>query len=666
MKTEKNSRNHNFPGRLALVYKDWKSFIRGNDLTPSKHLSNLVIESWKRSRAYGIDPFISNVALTLKGQDLKNLLAKNKALIDMCMSFMEILYSHVRGSGFSVVLFDSESYMLSMIGDDDILAHQQAGGYKVGSCWSEEIMGANASGTCVAFDRPIQICACEHFCRLAHGYSGSTAPIHDPEGNLLGVINMTGVYEKVTPHTLGAVVSVAQAIEKELCRNRAIEDLSEAYDLQKAIFESSQEAMIAIAKDKTIKLVNEKAKKLLKIGSNAHGKKLRDLFPEKENNNFKKDLLSGSAIVDREYTIVRNQTLCKFTVSSTPITSPSNQSQGSIITLNEIKRARNLVTNTIGAKAKFNFRNIIGNNPDFLTTLELGKKASKTSSNLLLLGESGTGKDIFAQAIHQSSSRKNGPYITINCGAIPRELITSELFGYTGGAFTGSKKGGSPGKFELADGGSLFLDEIGEMPLELQIVLMRVIEERRVTRIGGKVDMPFDVRIIAATNKNLREEVAKGNFREDLYFRLNVFTIEMLPLRSRKDDIPLLTESIVDRLNNSLGSAIRHVDDRVMESFMNYDWPGNVRELQNVIERMMNLAPGSKLTADLLPMEITNYKKTYPQSFDDLSLEALEQARIIELLKSNLTKDEIARQLKIARSTLYLKIKKYGLQDIAI
>jgi transcriptional regulator with PAS, ATPase and Fis domain len=177
--------------------------------------------------------------------------------------------------------------------------------------------------------------------------------------------------------------------------------------------------------------------------------------------------------------------------------------------------------------------------------------------------------------------------------------------------------------------------------------------------------MPFDVRIIAATNKNLREEVAKGNFREDLYFRLNVFTIEMPPLRSRKDDIPLLTESIVDRLNNSLGSAIRHVDERVMESFMNYDWPGNVRELQNVIERMMNLAPGSKLTADLLPMEITNYKKTYPQSFDDLSLEALEQARIIELLKSNLTKDEIARQLKIARSTLYLKIKKYGLQDIA-
>jgi transcriptional regulator with PAS, ATPase and Fis domain len=321
------------------------------------------------------------------------------------------------------------------------------------------------------------------------------------------------------------------------------------------------------------------------------------------------------------------------------------------------------VTTTIGAKAKFGFGDIVGTDPRFLPILDMGKKAAESTSNVLLLGESGSGKDIFAQAIHHSSSRRSGPYIAINCGAIPRELITSELFGYTEGAFTGSKKGGSPGKFELADGGTIFLDEIGEMPLELQIVLLRVIEERCVTRIGGKMNMPFDVRIIAATNKNLREEVSKGNFREDLYFRLNVFTIEMIPLRARKNDIPLLVESIISRLNDSLGTDIMEVDERVISQLLDYDWPGNVRELQNVIERMINLAPGSKLTPDLLPMEISNAKNFFSHHYDNMSLEELEKARIAEMLNADLTKDEMARRLKIARSTLYLKIKKYGLQD---
>ena len=665
MSIQNQRRTHNFPGRLAHVYSAWNKFINGERFEPSKYDQQIILESWRRSRGYGVDPYLKQVSKALKGPKLKALLEENKTLIEICKPFMKILYSHVKGSGFSVVLFDSTSHLLRVIGDDDIISDHLRGGYVVGSCWSEQSMGTNGCGTALSEDTPIQVCACEHFCRIAHRYSCSTAPIHDPERNIIGGINMTGLYEKVTPHTLGVVVAASHAIENELRRQKASQEVTEAYDLQQAIFESSQDAKIAIAKDKTVKLVNEKAKGLLNLPRDVVGKKLKDVFSEKENNAFTKDLLSGSPLVDREYTIFRGTERYKFTVSSTPINSSIEKAQGSIVALREIKRTRKLVTHTIGAKAKFHFKEIVGTDPRFCMTLEMGKKAAESSSNVLLLGESGSGKDIFAQAIHHSSKRKSGPYIAINCGAIPRELITSELFGYTEGAFTGSKKGGNPGKFELADGGTIFLDEIGEMPLELQIALLRVIEERAVTRIGGKMMMPFDVRIIAATNKNLREEVSKGNFREDLYFRLNVFTIEMIPLRARKNDIPLLTESIISRLNDSLGTNIQEIDHRVMESLMNYEWPGNVRELQNVIERMINLAPGNKLSPDLLPMELFSPKKAGTHNFDNMDIEEFERIRISELLQSKLSKNEIARQLKIARSTLYLKMKKYGLEDIA-
>lgn len=664
MSIKNKRRTHNFPGRLAHVYSAWNKFVDGERIEPSKYNQQIILESWGRSRGYGVDPYLERVSKALKGRKLKALLEENETLIEICKPFMKILYSHVKGSGFSVVLFDSTSHLLRVIGDDDIISDHLRGGYVVGSCWSEQSMGTNGCGTALSEDTPIQVCACEHFCRIAHRYSCSTAPIHDPEGNIIGGINMTGLYEKVTPHTLGAVVAASHAIENELRRQKASQEVTEAYDLQQAIFESSQDAKIAIAKDKTVKLVNEKAKRLLNLPHDVVGKKLKNVFAEKENSTFTKDLLSGSPLVDREYTVFRGAERYKFTVSSTPINSSIEKAQGSIVALREIKRTRKLVTHTIGAKAKFHFKNIVGTDPRFCMTLEMGKKAAQSTSNVLLLGESGSGKDIFAQAIHHSSKRKSGPYIAINCGAIPRELITSELFGYTEGAFTGSKKGGNPGKFELADGGTIFLDEIGEMPLELQIALLRVIEERAVTRIGGKMMMPFDVRIIAATNKNLREEVSKGNFREDLYFRLNVFTIEMIPLRARENDIPLLAESIISRLNDSLGTDIQEVDQRVMESLMNYEWPGNVRELQNVIERMINLAPGNKLTPDLLPMELFSPKKTGTHNFDNMDFEEFERIRISELLQSNLSKNEIARQLKIARSTLYLKMKKYGLEDI--
>jgi transcriptional regulator with PAS, ATPase and Fis domain len=287
--------------------------------------------------------------------------------------------------------------------------------------------------------------------------------------------------------------------------------------------------------------------------------------------------------------------------------------------------------------------------------------ASQINSNVLLLGESGTGKDLFAQAIHNSSGRRDGPYVAINCATIPRDLITSELFGYVEGAFTGSRKGGSQGKFELADGGTIFLDEIGETPLEVQAALLRVMEDKSIIKIGGTKVTTVNVRIIAATNKHLKEEVRKGKFREDLYYRSNVFTIRMVPLRKRIEDIPLLVDSFIKNISRSMGKEIVSIDSMVMEYFMSYQWPGNVRELQNVLERMINIAHTSKLAVDLLPREIIRSRSPENAEEDVEPVDTMERGLILRLLGSSLTKKNIAKKLGISRSTLYRKLEKYEL-----
>lgn len=244
-----------------------------------------------------------------------------------------------------------------------------------------------------------------------------------------------------------------------------------------------------------------------------------------------------------------------------------------------------------------------------------------------------------------------------------RDLITSELFGYSDGAFTGSRKGGSQGKFELADGGTIFLDEIGEIPLELQAALLRVIEDKSITRIGGTKVTTIDVRIIAATNKNLKEEVRKGKFREDLYYRLNVFAIRMVPLREKKDDIPLLVDCFVRNISGAMGKVIKTIEKDVLEKFINFQWPGNIRELQNVLETMINIAHASRLTANLLPSEIADERFMEDTDYGIEPVSKIERKLMMKMLKLNVTKKEIAKQMGISRSTLYRKLDKYECKD---
>ncbi|AOT73085.1 sigma 54-interacting transcriptional regulator [Geosporobacter ferrireducens] len=313
---------------------------------------------------------------------------------------------------------------------------------------------------------------------------------------------------------------------------------------------------------------------------------------------------------------------------------------------------------------KYSFESIVGVSSGIVKLKSMSQKVAKRSSNVLILGESGTGKELFAHAIHNFSMRANGPFIKVNCAAIPSELLESELFGYEEGAFTGAKKGGKIGKFELADKGSIFLDEIGDMDMKMQAKLLRVLQEKEIERVGGNTTKAIDVRIIAATNKKLDKMVEEGKFREDLYYRLNVVTLNIPPLRERVQDIKLLAKYLVDKLCHNMGIIVTNISEEVMRYLTNYSWPGNIRELENVLERALNLLDKETIIeSHHLPTKIVENVSVSNGNIEDLqsTLARMEKEIILKCLKSvNGNKKEAAKRLNISRTSLYQKLEKYG------
>lgn len=329
--------------------------------------------------------------------------------------------------------------------------------------------------------------------------------------------------------------------------------------------------------------------------------------------------------------------------------------------------------------ALFTFDDLKGDSPAFRSAKETAACAAASPSNVLITGESGTGKEMFAQAIHNASTRRNAPFIPINCGAIPKELIGSELFGYEGGAFTGARKEGSPGKFEQANGGTVFLDEIAEMPLDMQSFLLRFLEDGVVSRIGSKKFLKLDVRIIAATNKDLWECVQQNMFRLDLYFRLNVLHLELPSLRDRADDMAMLVEHFLTSISGRLGKDVRVADPDVIELFARYPWPGNLRELRNILERCVNVSETPELSVASMPPDVVKALRAgdtagarragsedayvpeaptrrAPASLNYEEYEA-EQIRTL-MIEHRGNKSLVAQELGISRSTLYRKLQR--------
>lgn len=320
-------------------------------------------------------------------------------------------------------------------------------------------------------------------------------------------------------------------------------------------------------------------------------------------------------------------------------------------------------------QAHWQFDDLIGASTEFTMIKSMAQQLAHTRSTILITGESGTGKELFAQSIHNQGEQE-GPFVRVNCAALPENLLESELFGYEEGAFTGAKKGGKPGKFELAKGGTIFLDEIGDMPIGMQTKLLSVLQERVVERVGGTNPISIKVRVIAASNRDLEEMVANHEFREDLYYRLNVVRLHLPPLRERREDIPLLVDYLMDGINANLNTHVTHISNEALHMLQNYNWPGNVRELQNLLERAINLASlkqGVRLDVqhfpslgEALPPAVTENGCTTLNA----SVQRLEKELIEQMLKStNYNKAKTAKELGLNKSVLYSKMRKYGLLD---
>lgn len=311
--------------------------------------------------------------------------------------------------------------------------------------------------------------------------------------------------------------------------------------------------------------------------------------------------------------------------------------------------------------AKYTVDDIIGDCSIMQDLKDSVRKVAKTNSNVLIMGESGTGKELFAHSIHAGSMRRKAPFVCVNCGSIPEQLIESELFGYEEGAFTGARKGGKIGLFPAAHGGTIFLDEIGELPLPMQVRLLRVLQDREIQRVGSNVREKVNVRVVAATNRNLYQMVKKGEFRSDLYYRLNVVTLHLPLLRERKEDLPLLIQMILSKISKKESLGAIEISREAMDHLLRYDWPGNVRELENVLERAINFTDaGEKIKAKNLPERITGSMVSQTvmplkELMENTEKDAIKDA----LLRCRNCKAKAANELGISRTTLYEKMMKY-------
>jgi transcriptional regulator with PAS, ATPase and Fis domain len=370
----------------------------------------------------------------------------------------------------------------------------------------------------------------------------------------------------------------------------------------------------------------------------------------------------GNTYENKEVVVIVDDKKKRFDLNVYPIKNDIDTIVGMVAIFKDMQNVYNLVNKYSGMIATYTFDDIIGESEDFIKLKEQAKSISNSPSTVLIQGESGTGKELIAQSIHNNSNRRNNNFVAINCGAIPKNLIESELFGYEEGAFTGAKKGVHPGKFEIASGGTLFLDEIGEMPLDMQVSLLRVLQEGCVTRLGGNKCIFIDVRIIAATNKVLKKEISKGTFREDLYYRLSVIPLYIPPLRERQADVKLLIKYFLRVKAIKLGKPMPKLSHALYEKLINYSWPGNVREMENCIENVVNMNGSTSFSFETEYLSTKqNNITTCDSEYNMCSLEKWVEKAILSCIdrcNGNIT--EASRILGINRSTLYSKLKKYS------
>jgi transcriptional regulator with PAS, ATPase and Fis domain len=490
-------------------------------------------------------------------------------------------------------------------------------------------------------------------------------------GETIGVILIVAYTEtqkeKIISNSTGLLEFIKE-LSKLLCNEIRLKDHIAKEKVLRSHLETTIDFMdngiISINKAGIITQINDHAAKILKVNKfSILGKNLDGLMPY----HFFSSLIEEGRAIRKQEIMVSTPNRIHLLISGNPVT-VKGKTVGAVISLNDFKELRSAIFDYVGKHIDYTFDDIYGKGNEIKSVKKYAKKIASTDSTILIQGESGTGKELFARAIHHCSNRSAHSFIPVNCAAIPEALLESELFGYDEGAFSGAKKGGKPGKFEMAHEGTIFLDEIGDMPLHMQVKLLRVLQDKIIERVGGIEAIPVDVRVIASTNQDLKKMVKEKNFREDLYFRLNVMPLNIPPLRDRGKDILILANHFLAKYNTKNNKNVNAFTKKALDALINYYWPGNVRELENTVEYSVNIEDGSEITVDSLPPGVLSNPHLI---FDKLSLSGklkeYEKFVIKDVLEyfGNTTegKQHAADKLGISLPTLYRRIKELNLDS---
>jgi len=656
-------------------------FIQYNeDPRRCAYINQDVAESWIRSQALGVNPYNETINSRLDNGKITKILKRNKRLIDITKALFETLKDLLQASEFALYLFEKNGVLLLHEGDNLQTALDKDS--LTGLIWNEKTIGTCAHILSMQLKRPVHLLGPEHYCLTFYNSSASAAPILDDNGDVIAILVLSQHLNKLPMdcfinfsshmHVLALTTALATAIENNLQLKKSYDYLETANNHLKtthyilnATLAVIDEGIISIDRNGNIIHINKESGRILQLG-----------LGEIENRNINEFLTSQSRLMKLVLlgeNVEVGETICngndeqQYIVNIRPVlNASSDEVDGAVLKLSSVEKVNAILPSRYGMVAGCKFEDLIGESKSFKRAVELGKRFAGSAENILLIGESGTGKELFAQAIH-NRYRPQGPFMAINCAAVPKDLIESELFGYEGGSFTGAERSGRPGKFELAHGGTLLLDEIGDMPVELQAVLLRVLEDKQVMRIGGRRYKKVDFRVIAATNKDLYQLVKENLFREDLYFRLAVLSINLPPLRQREYDVEVLSRYFIKKYCKKLGCKSLQISASAMKVLGCYNWPGNVRQLENaVIYAVNNNGQGDIIEPGDLPDIVLNGKFTISDSGKKLeeiyNIETMERVIIENALyktRNNITR--AAELVGMGKSTLYRKLKEYNI-----
>jgi transcriptional regulator of acetoin/glycerol metabolism len=626
-------------------------------------VAEAIERSWRRCLANGIDATSTYNNVVITAAELAHKQEKNHLLLSHARPEMATLNEQISHTRSMVILTDEEGIILHSLGDQDFLNEAQRVSLEPGSSWHEDHRGTNAIGTALVEQLPMTVRGAEHFMERHHFLSCSAVPIFGARNELLGTLDVSNDYLLPQQHTLALVKMAAQMIENRLFRASYASEFVLHFHARPEFIGTLWEGLAMFSGDGKLVATNRSGQFQLEIKADERYLHFSNLFN-----------LPLEAVIDQTndagkliFPLRLNngaRIYAQIEMNAVPLSYAQSNRTSSSLPVNRSSAANLEMLNSGDAQ--------IGR------AIDQVRRVLNQNIPILIEGETGSGKELFARAIHDASQRRSGPWVAVNCAALPEGLIEAELFGYEEGAFTGARRKGSPGKLEQANGGTLFLDEIGDMPLSLQARLLRVLQERSVTPLGGSKSKAVDFALVSATNQNLREKVESGQFRSDLYYRLNGLRLSLPPLRQRTDLAALI--KMILQVENAVNAEIT---PEVMRLFEAHPWPGNIRQLHNVVRTAFALSEGEPISeshltqdfidefikaeftkAELAKSELTQNGQAYSANAEATAtcLNSLASEAVRAALKNHSGNiSATARQLGISRNTLYRKLKLLGL-----